>query len=193
MSFISVGRSFRISNTFFNFFSSFCLGTGFLRLENPLFTHNCTLSFLSTRVPILIKHKSTSLCIWSTFAKKSGRRSFIGLFYKTLVNVVNDLFYKSFCKIRLSGVGYKIILINNNLFLDLGYSHRISVMIPGSISIFSTVKSKHQVFYLFGLNRNVVNSFYSFLRSLKKIDAYKGKGLHLFDVVLQLKKGKKKK
>ena len=193
MSSISVGRSFRISNTFFNFFSSFCLGAGLLKLENPLFSYNCTFSFLSTTVPILIKHKSTSLCIWSTFAKGSGRRSFIGLFYKTLVNVVNDLFYKSFCKIRLSGVGYKIILIDNSLFLDLGYSHRISVTIPGSVSIFSTAKSKYQVFYLFGLNRNVVNSFYSFLRSLKKVDAYKGKGLHLFDVVLQLKKGKKKK
>ena len=48
MSSISVGRSFRISNTFFNFFSSFCLGAGLLRLENPLFSYNCTFSFLST-------------------------------------------------------------------------------------------------------------------------------------------------
>jgi ribosomal protein L6P/L9E len=188
-------RSFRVSNTFFDFFSSFFWDAGFLRLKNPLFSYACAFSFFSKAVPILIQYRGSKLSIWSTFLKKSGQRSFINFFYKILLNTVNDLFYKSFCKVRLSGVGYKINLISgsNTIFLDLGYSHRVSVIVPGSISIFSTSKSKYQIFYLFGLNRNVVKNFYSFLCSLKKFDAYKGKGLHILDTVLQLKKGKKKK
>ena len=193
MSSISTDRSFRVSNTFFNFCSFFFLDAGTFQLSNPLFLYDCRLSFLATAVPILIKHKSTSVCIWSTFSKASGRQSFIGLFYKILVNAINDLFHKSFCKIRLSGVGYRVTLVNNLLFLDLGYSHRLSVIIPGSISVFSTSKSKYQIFYLFGLNITTVKSFYSLLQSFKKIDAYKGKGLQFFNTVLQLKKGKKKK
>lgn len=98
----------------------------------------------------------------------------------------------NFCTIIIiNGIGYKILKINlfeSELFqLKLGFSHKIFLK-PSKFVFVATSKAK---IYVSGDSFSNVTQFSSFVRSLKKPDPYKGKGLLYENEIITLKQGKK--
>jgi len=93
-------------------------------------------------------------------------------------------------KLRLIGVGYRATINNNNLILKLGFSHEVVYSFPKEISIIPA-KSKGTILLIKGFELTTVKQVAADIRSLRQPDAYKGKGIHYYNEILKLKKGKR--
>jgi large subunit ribosomal protein L6 len=96
----------------------------------------------------------------------------------------------------LVGIGYKIDVKPRAITLALGYSHPIEFPIPQGITIKAEKQSKNIQNYvatitISGSDKQMVGQVAADLRSLRKPDAYKGKGLRYASEVVRLKVGKK--
>lgn len=114
-----------------------------------------------------------------------------GTVYVRTKNAVSDVQSGFSVKLKLVGVGFKVAFNQSSrlLRLFLGFSHDIVVLIPKNLSV--TV-SNDTNFEIFGLDRGVVMQFANEIRSLKKPEPYKGKGIFINDEVIKRKEGKKK-
>ena len=91
--------------------------------------------------------------------------------------------------LELVGVGYRASLKGNQLNLQLGYSHDINFDIPEGIKI---VVEKQTTLKITGSDKQQVGSIVSKLKTLRKIEPYKGKGVREKGQYVLKKEGKKK-
>jgi len=91
--------------------------------------------------------------------------------------------------LELVGVGYRASLKGNQLNLQLGYSHDINFDIPEGIKI---AVEKQTILKINGSDKQLVGSIASKLKSLRKIEPYKGKGIREKGQYILKKEGKKK-
>ena len=91
--------------------------------------------------------------------------------------------------LELVGVGYRASLKGNKLNLQLGYSHDIDYDIPEGIKI--TVE-KQTSLKISGADKQQVGAVASKLKTLRKIEPYKGKGIREKGQYVLKKEGKKK-
>ena len=91
--------------------------------------------------------------------------------------------------LELTGVGYRAALKGNILNLQLGYSHDINFQIPEGIKI--TVE-KQTTLKITGADKQQVGSVASKLKTFRKIEPYKGKGIREKGQYVLKKEGKKK-
>ena len=91
--------------------------------------------------------------------------------------------------LELVGVGYRAAIKGNQLNLQLGYSHDINFDIPTGIKI---IVEKQTTIKISGGNKQQVGSVASKLKTLRKIEPYKGKGIREKGQYVLKKEGKKK-
>ena len=91
--------------------------------------------------------------------------------------------------LELIGVGYRAALKGNQLNLQLGYSHDINFEIPEGIKI---IVEKQTTLKITGSDKQLVGSVVSKLKTLRKIEPYKGKGIREKGQYILKKEGKKK-
>ena len=91
--------------------------------------------------------------------------------------------------LELIGVGYRAALKGNQLNLQLGYSHDIGFDIPEGIKI---AVEKQTILKITGSDKQLVGSVVSKIKTLRKIEPYKGKGIREKGQYVLKKEGKKK-
>ena len=91
--------------------------------------------------------------------------------------------------LELVGVGYRAALKGNILNLQLGYSHDINFNIPEGIKI---AVDKQTTLKISGFDKQLVGSVASKIKTLRKIEPYKGKGVREKGQYVLKKEGKKK-
>jgi large subunit ribosomal protein L6 len=96
----------------------------------------------------------------------------------------------------LVGIGYKVDAKPKSVTLTLGYSHPIEFPIPPGISIkvekqTKSIQNYVSTIIISGPDRQLVGQVAADIRSLRRPDAYKGKGLRYASEVVHLKVGKK--
>ena len=91
--------------------------------------------------------------------------------------------------LELVGVGYRASIKDNQLNLQLGYSHDINFVIPEGIKI--TVE-KQTTLKISGPDKQLVGAVTSKIKTLRKIEPYKGKGIREKGQYVLKKEGKKK-
>jgi len=91
--------------------------------------------------------------------------------------------------LELIGVGYRGSIKGNKLNLQLGYSHDVDFDIPEGIKI--TVE-KQTTLKITGSDKQLVGQVASKLKTLRKIEPYKGKGIREKGQYVLKKEGKKK-
>ena len=91
--------------------------------------------------------------------------------------------------LELVGVGYRAALKGNILNLQLGYSHDINFQIPEGIKI---AVEKQTTIKVNGQDKQQVGAVVSKLKTLRKIEPYKGKGVREKGQYILKKEGKKK-
>jgi large subunit ribosomal protein L6 len=118
-------------------------------------------------------------------------RAMHGLYRSLVHNLVvgvTDGFKKN---LELVGVGYKAVNTGNTLDLALGYSHNIVFEIPSELKVSTlTEKGKNPIISLEGSDKQLIGQVAAKLRSLRKPEPYKGKGVKYVGEVLRRKAGK---
>lgn len=112
--------------------------------------------------------------------------------YRSLVNnavVGVSEGYKK--QLELVGVGYRASVQGNVLDLTLGYSHNIIFQVPSEIKASAeSPKGKAPVVTLEGIDKQLIGQVAAKLRSLRKIEPYKGKGVKFVGEEIRRKAGK---
>lgn len=103
---------------------------------------------------------------------------------QNMVLGVNDGFKKT---LDIVGVGYKVELKGENLLLNMGYSHPIYFMPPQDIKLEAPTPTQ---IVISGINKQVVGQVAAKLRSIRKPEPYKGKGIKYSDEHILRKAGK---
>ena len=118
-------------------------------------------------------------------------RAMHGLYRSLLNNLVTGVTVGYKRDLELVGVGYKAANVGNILDLALGYSHNIIFEIPKELKVTTvTEKGKNPVISLEGIDKQLIGQVAAKLRSLRKPEPYKGKGVKYAGEVLRRKAGK---
>jgi large subunit ribosomal protein L6 len=110
-------------------------------------------------------------------------------FYNQIFNSVFGVSkgYQVFLKII--GVGYKFLLIHEFLLqLKIGLSHTKTVVLTKSCNY--KLYKKQSLLEISGISNNML-ALHAAIRSVRKPDIYKGKGILFYNEVIKLKAGKK--
>ena len=112
--------------------------------------------------------------LWGTYASH----------IKNMVIGVNTAYEK---KLIVEGIGFKVEIVGKELELNLGFSHQIKVTIPEDLNV-TVEKNKITIS---GINKETVGQFASKIKSFKKPEPYKGKGIRYEGEIIRRKQGKK--
>ncbi|MCK5027226.1 MAG: 50S ribosomal protein L6 [Candidatus Pacebacteria bacterium] len=101
-----------------------------------------------------------------------------------MIDGVNTPFEK---KLIIEGVGFRAEMSGNKLVLSLGFSHKIEEETPEGL----TVLVEKNTLSISGVDKEKVGQFAAKVRSYRKPEPYKGKGIRYVDEVIRRKEGKK--
>lgn len=105
-----------------------------------------------------------------------------------MVAGVTDGFKK---ELELVGVGYKASHQGNLLDLSLGYSHNIIIEVPKELKVTTTQeKGDNPRIFLEGIDKQLLGQVAAKIRSLRKPEPYKGKGVKYKGEYIRRKAGK---
>ncbi len=112
--------------------------------------------------------------------------------YRSLVNNmiigVSDGYKK---ELELVGVGYKATSAGQLLELTLGYSHPIYFSIPAEVKVETvTEKGSNPKIVLTSHDKQLIGQIAAKIRTFRKIEPYKGKGIRFVGEVIRRKAGK---
>ena len=102
------------------------------------------------------------------------------------INGVTNGFSKT---LELNGTGYRASISGSKLKLELGYSHDINFDIPEDIKIECP---KQNIIKLTSINKEKLGAAAAKIRSFRKPEPFKGKGIKYSDEFIFRKEGKKK-
>lgn len=121
-----------------------------------------------------VKNSKNVLSLWGTYASH----------IKNMIEGVTKGFEK---KLIIEGIGYKAHIDGQNLVLNLGFSHPVKIEIPKNLK----VSIEKNIIKVSGIDKEETGSFSAKIRSLKKPEPYKGKGIRYENEIVRRKAGKK--
>ena len=124
-------------------------------------------------------------------AEDKQTKSLHGLYRSLLNNMVKGVSEGYKIDLELVGVGYKATATGQVLELSLGYSHGIFLVLPTEVSVKAiTEKGKNPIVTIEGTDKQLLGHMASKIRSLRKVEPYKGKGVRFVGEVIRRKAGK---
>ena len=109
-----------------------------------------------------------------------------GLQRALLANAVEGVTKGFEKKLEVNGVGFRVASSNNELTMSLGFSHEVKYKAPEGVN----VSNDKMTIIVSGIDKQAVGQVAAEIRSLKKPEPYKGKGIKYADEVLLRKAGK---
>jgi large subunit ribosomal protein L6 len=114
-----------------------------------------------------------------------------GLYRSLLNNLVIGVSTGYKVDLEIIGVGYKAAVNNGILELSLGYSHGIYMVVPSEVKVAAlTEKGKNPIVTLEGNDKELVGQVAAKIKSLRKVEPYKGKGIRHLGEQVRRKAGK---
>ncbi|MFI3298403.1 MAG: 50S ribosomal protein L6 [Rikenellaceae bacterium] len=118
-------------------------------------------------------------------------RSLHGLYRALINNMVVGVSKGYEIKQEFVGVGYKCEVKGQIIEMSLGYSHDIHLMIPAEVkAVAVTEKKNNPILTLSSIDKQLVGQVAAKVRSLRKPEPYKGKGIKFVGEQLRRKAGK---
>jgi large subunit ribosomal protein L6 len=141
---------------------------------------------LSIHPKVKIEQKDNEVLVSVKHEDNKQERALWGLFRALINNMVVGV-TTGFTKIlEINGVGYKAAMTGRKLVLNLGYSHPIEMEVPEGLE----AKVEKNVITITGSDRQAVGQFAAVVRSQRKPEPYKGKGIKYNDETIRRKAGK---
>ena len=139
---------------------------------------------------ISVKEAEGSIVV-SRFTDDIQDKTFHGLYRSLIFNMVEGVSKGYTKELELVGVGYRASNQGQVLELVLGYSHNIIMEIPEEITLeTATERGKPPRITLKSHDKQLIGQVAAKIRSLRKPEPYKGKGVKFVDEVLRRKAGK---
>ncbi len=118
-------------------------------------------------------------------------RAMHGLYRSLISNMVKGVTEGYTKQLELVGVGYKAANQGNLLDLALGYSHNIIFEVPKELKVTtSQEKGQNPMINFESIDKQLIGQVCAKIRSLRKPEPYKGKGVKFAGEVLRRKAGK---
>lgn len=92
-------------------------------------------------------------------------------------------------KLEIHGAGYKVYKKENDLVLELGFSHPITIKAPEGIDF----QIQKNTIIISGINKIKIGEMAAQIRMLRPVEPYKGKGIRYAQEIIKKKVGKKAK
>ncbi|MFZ4706509.1 MAG: 50S ribosomal protein L6 [Bacteroidales bacterium] len=123
--------------------------------------------------------------------EQKRHKSMHGLYRSLIANMVKGVSEGFKTVQELIGVGYKATATGQVLELALGYSHNIIFELPEEITVVTlTERGKNPIITLTCRDKQLIGQVAAKIRSLRKPEPYKGKGIKFAGEVLKRKAGK---
>lgn len=114
-----------------------------------------------------------------------------GLYRALIANMVKGVSEGFVVEQELVGVGYRATTKGQQLNLALGYSHSIVLDLPPQIKVSAAQeKGKNPIIRLESADKQLIGQVAAKLRSLRKPEPYKGKGVRFVGELVRRKAGK---
>ena len=118
-------------------------------------------------------------------------RSKHGLYRSLVANMIEGVSKGHTKKLELRGVGYRATNQGNVLDISVGYSHNIVFEIAPELKITAeTEKGQAPIITITGCDKQLVGALAARIRSERKPEPYKGKGIRYVDEYVRKKAGK---
>lgn len=118
-------------------------------------------------------------------------RALHGLYRSLVANMVEGVTNGYTKTLELVGVGYRAAVTGQQLDMSLGYSHNIIIDLPVEVKATATMeKGQPPRIFLESIDKQLIGQVAAKIRSLRKPEPYKGKGVKYSDEIIRRKAGK---
>ncbi len=119
------------------------------------------------------------------------KHAFHGLYRALIQNMVTGVSEGYKKELELVGVGYRASNQGNIIELSLGYTHPIFIQLPAEIKVETkTERNKNPLIILESCDKQLLGQVCSKIRSFRKPEPYKGKGIKFVGEIIRRKSGK---
>ncbi|MAO66738.1 MAG: 50S ribosomal protein L6 [Balneola sp.] len=141
--------------------------------------------------PDITIEKNEDELIIKRATEEKQNRALHGLFRALINNAVVGVTEGYTKKLEIIGVGYRAAMNGDVLELNLGYSHPIFFVPPEGITMeVDTKTSKNPTLIISGVDKEMVGQVAAKIRSFRKPEPYKGKGIRYVGEYVRRKAGK---
>ena len=157
------------------------INDGVVSVKGPLgelsraFKKNIAITVEGNKIELKpVKETLENKALWGTYASH-------------IVNMIEGVNKGYTNRLLVEGIGYKADITPTEITFKVGFSHPVKVSIPKNLK----VTSDKGVIVITGIDKELVTSFSSSIKAIKKSEPYKGKGIRFEGEVIRRKEGKK--
>jgi large subunit ribosomal protein L6 len=132
-----------------------------------------------------LEQRDNELALSQTEVTPETQKSY-GLMRTLIANMVIGVSAGFERRLEINGVGFRAAISGNVITLSLGFSHPVIYNLPNGVT---SVMEKNQI-VITGFDKQLVGQVAANLRSLKKPEPYKGKGIKYIEERIKRKAGK---
>lgn len=137
-----------------------------------------------------LEQQDNTLTVAIADENNTQERAMWGLTRALVANMVVGVSEGYKKSLEIQGVGYKFEVASpTKIVLAVGFSHKVDIMAPVGITIAMDEKEKNIV-HITGIDKQQVGYFAALIRSKKKPEPYKGKGIRYVGEYVRRKAGK---
>lgn len=111
-----------------------------------------------------------------------------GLTRALIANMISGVTEGYKKQLELQGVGFRMSVAGKKINMALGFSHPVVVDVPEGLE---AKIEENNILTILGIDKQAVGQFAAEIRSLKKVEPYKGKGFRYVGEHVRRKAGKK--
>ncbi len=141
---------------------------------------------LDVHPAISLKQEEGNLVVTRPDDEKQSK-ALHGLTRALLANMVEGVTNGYKKSLEVQGVGYKVEQRGKNLVLSVCFANQVTVPIPGNVTV--AVEGTNKI-HVSGADKQAVGQFAAQVRSVRKPEPYKGKGVRYEGEVVKIKAGK---
>jgi len=135
---------------------------------------------------VKIKKEDNQIRVEVLNTKDKEQAALWGLSRSLIANMILGVSTSFEKKLEINGVGYKAAISSDQLVLNVGFSHPVGYKVPQGVEI----KVEKNIVTISGSDKQLVGQVAAEIRSIRKPEPYKGKGIKYVDEVIRRKVGK---
>ena len=159
-----------------------------VKIENNLVSVKGPKAAISRQINevVIIEQKDNEIIVSVTNELDTNHRAQWGTARAVIANLIKGVTEGFSKKLEVNGVGYRVSLSGRMLVLNVGFSHEVKFALPEGVD--ATVEGN--LITISGANPDLVGEVAANIRSIRKPEPYKGKGIKYIDEVIRRKAGK---
>jgi len=127
----------------------------------------------------------------NSFVNYKQKQSFHGLYRSLVNNMVVGVSEGYKKELELVGVGYRVSNQDNLLELSLGYTHPIFLQLPDEVKVETkSERNQNPLIIIESADKQLLGQICAKIRSFRKPEPYKGKGVLFKGEIIRRKSGK---